>query len=206
MNPRTGMTYLPGAVNFVAGWRRGQKVGHSKAVAIAVHPDYPATEQADTRQVGLDLAVIRLADPISREKAPFFEIGPAPGPETLLTLISYRQDRPHALTRQKGCEFVTIHDAVMELSCNVTFGASRSPLFTAIGDEMRLVAVLAAMGTDARKPAACAVVVDDALAEVLARLKQPRRINRAGVAPGPLKARLRPPTFVLPGAEQGPET
>ena len=171
MNPRTGTAYQPGAVHFVAGWRRGQKVGHSKAVAITLHPDYRMAEQPDTERIAADLALIRLADPISRAKAPFFGIAPAPRPGTPLILISYRQDRPHALTRQQGCEIIGIRDAVMALGCNVTFGASGSPVFMAFGDEMRLVAVITAMGSDPAQPVAYAVLVDAAIPAVLAVLE-----------------------------------
>ena len=168
MNPRTGTAYQPAAVHFVAGWRRGQKVGFSKAAAVTVHPDYRLAEQPESEQIAADLALIRLADPIRRDKAPFFGMAPAPEPGTPLTLISYRQDRPHALTRQKGCEIIGIRDAVMALGCNVTFGASGSPIFMSSGDEMRLVAVISAMGGDARNPVAYAVLVDAAVPAVLA--------------------------------------
>ena len=171
INPRTGAAYQPGAVHFVAGWRRGQKVGHSKAVAITLHPDYRMGAQPDAEQIAADLALIRLADPIPRAKAPFFGMAPAPRPGTPLTLISYRQDRPHALTRQKGCEIIGIRDAVMALSCNVTFGASGSPVFISSGDKMRLVAVITAMGSDPAHPVAYAVLVDAAIAAVLAALE-----------------------------------
>ena len=170
-NPRTGKVYRSGAVHFVAGWRRGQKVGASLAAAITIHPDYALAEQLDTERIGADLALIRLADPIPRAKAPFFGIAPAPRPDTPLTLISYRQDRPHALTRQKGCEIIWMRDAVMALGCNVTFGASGSPVFMSNGDEMRLVAVVVAMGKDPAHPVAYAVVVDAAIAGVLAALE-----------------------------------
>ncbi|MCH8166579.1 MAG: trypsin-like serine protease [Proteobacteria bacterium] len=168
MNPRTGTAYRPGAVHFVAGWRRGQKVGASRAAAITVHPDYRLAAQLDAGQIGADLALIRLADPIPRAKAPFFGIAPAPRPGTPLTLISYRQDRPHALTRQKGCKIIGMRDGVMALGCNVTFGVSGSPVFMSSGGEMRLVAVVSAMGSDARNPVAYAVLVDAAIPAVLA--------------------------------------
>jgi protease YdgD len=168
MNPRTGKTYQPAAVHFVAGWRRGQKVGASRAAAITVHPDFAMAEQFDTEQIRADLALIRLADPIPQAKAPFFGMAPTPEPGTPLTLISYRQDRPHALTQQKGCEIIGIRDAVMTLSCNVTFGASGSPMFISSGDEMRLVAVVSAGDTDAKHPVTYAVLVDAAIPAVLA--------------------------------------
>ena len=95
-------------------------------------------------------------------------MAPAPRPGTPLTLVSYRQDRPHALTGQKGCEIIGIRDAVMTLDCNVTFGASGSPIFMSSGDEMRLVAVISAMGGDVRNRVALAVLVDAAIPAVLA--------------------------------------
>ena len=168
INPRTGAAHHPGVVHFVAGWRRGQKVGHSKAAAITIHPDYVMAEQLSTGQIGTDLALIRLSDPIPRAKAPFFGMAPAPGAGTALTLVSYRQDRPHALTRQKGCEIIGIRDAVMALGCNVTFGASGSPVFMSIGDEVRLVAVVSMMANDAGHPIALTVLVDAAIPAVLA--------------------------------------
>ncbi len=168
MNPRTGKTYQPSAVHFVAGWRRGQKVGQSKAAAITIHPDYALSEQLSTERIAADLALIRLVDPIPRATAPFFGLAPAPRPGTPLILISYRQDRPHALTRQKGCDIIGIRDAVISLGCNVTFGASGSPVFVSSGDEMRLVAVIVAMGGDPAYPAAYAVLVDAAIPAVLA--------------------------------------
>jgi len=171
MNPRTGKIYPPGMVDFVAGWRRGQKVGHSKAAAISIHPDYMLADKVKTDRIGADLALIRLADPIPQDKAPSFMVAPPPQPGTPLTLVSYRQDRPHALTRQKGCEIIGMRDAVMAMSCNVTFGASGSPVFMSSGGEMRVVAVVAAMGLDTRNPVAYAVLVETTLAEVLLGLE-----------------------------------
>ncbi|MDH3666395.1 MAG: S1 family peptidase [Paracoccaceae bacterium] len=170
MSAYTGKPYRPGDVNFVAGYRLGQKVGHSKAKAIAVHPDYVLSAQAPIEQVATDIALIRLADPIPAEKAPWFALGPAPSGQTPLTVISYRQDRPNALTRQRGCDLVGTRGALIQLGCSVTFGASGSPVFMGEGEEPRIVAVLAAKGTDARHPAAFAVLVERALDEVRALL------------------------------------
>jgi len=151
INPRTGGVYQPGQVTFVAGWRLGTKVASSKAVGITVHPDYQLNDQQNLRRIGSDLALIQLADPIPSDKAPFFRIAPAPAQNTPLVLISYRQDRPNALTRQKGCKIIGAEDAVIAMECNVTFGASGSPVFMSVGGEMRLVAVVSSMGQDTRQ-------------------------------------------------------
>jgi hypothetical protein len=122
-------------------------------------------------RISADLALIRLADPIPKEKAPFFRLAPVPVIGTPVTLISYRQDRPHALTRQQGCKITGIRDSVMAMDCSVTFGVSGSPVFVESGNEMRLVAVISAMGRDPAHPVAYAVVADAAIAEVLAAMK-----------------------------------
>ena len=171
MSPHTGRPFLPTDVHFVAGWRMGQKVAHSRAAAIVVHPNYVLADNVPTEKVASDVALVRLADPIARDEAPFFDVAPVPTPETPLILISYRRDRPHALTRQQGCDLVATHGSVMQLGCSVTFGASGSPIFMGEGPEARIVAVLAAMGTDKRKPTAFAVAVDAVLAELLAVLE-----------------------------------
>lgn len=171
MSAHTGRPYLPSDVHFVAGWRMGQKVAHSRAAAIAVHPDYVLADNAPTTELASDIALVRLAEPIPRAKVPYFGVAPMPATETPLTLISYRRDRPHALTRQQGCDLVATHGRVMQLGCSVTFGASGSPIFEGEGEEARIVAVLAAKGTDARRPAAFAVAVDTVLADLLAALE-----------------------------------
>ena len=75
------------------------------------------------------------------------------------------------MTRQKGCQIIGMHDAVMAMNCNVTFGASGSPVFMSVGGEMHVVAVVAAMGMDTRNPVAYAVLVEPTLAEVLLGLE-----------------------------------
>ena len=171
MNRITGRPHRPESVHFVAGWRLGRKVAHREAKAIAVHPGYRFVERPTDEHIGADVALIRLAEPIPREKAPFFTVAPAPEPGTPLTLISYRRDRANALTRQDGCAIRSVRGPVMELGCNVTFGASGSALFVTDGAERRVVAVLSAKGNDPRRDTAFAVLVDAALAEVMAALE-----------------------------------
>ena len=168
----TGKPHAPGNVHFVAGWRRGVKVASRKAAEITVHPDYVPAREPDLQAIGADFAVIRLDSPIPEELAPAFKVGP-PRPKDELTLVSYRRDRPHALTRQDGCDIVGAKGPVLALSCDVTFGASGSPVFSDADDGRRIVAVIAAKSRDARtrEPLAFAVRVDMALPEVLAKLQ-----------------------------------
>jgi len=170
VSAKTGELFSPGNVHFVAGWRRGVKVAHSKAESVTIHPGYDGLASAGLEQIASDLALIRLRDPVPPEKAPPFEIAPTPSGDVPLTLISYRRDRAHALTRQKGCDLRGARGAVMALGCDVTFGASGSPVFAEIAGQRRLIAVVSAMSRKDGDPIAWAVRVDAAIPEVLAVL------------------------------------
>ena len=104
LSPRTGRPFAPGNIHFVAGWRLGMKVASRRAETVAVHPGYRAGASASLGQIGADLALIRLRRPIPADKAPAFRVAPAPSAGTGLTMISYRRDRAHALTRQDDCD------------------------------------------------------------------------------------------------------
>ena len=171
ISERTGEPYAPGNIHFVAGWRRGVMVGSSRAASVTIHPGYLPSPPSALDQIATDLALIRLRHPIPKEDAPAFHIAPAPEGDTPLTLISYRRDRAHALTGQSGCNIRGAEGSVMALGCDVTFGASGSPLFARIDGEPRLVAVISAMSRLSGQPIAWSVRVDMALGEVLAALR-----------------------------------
>lgn len=164
----TGLPYPPGNVHFVAGWRLGVKVAHSLAAKVAVHPRYSAGKESVRDSVPYDLALIRLATPMPPDKVAPFDIAPAF--EGSVTLVSYRQDRPNALTRQDGCAISRIRGAVVQLGCEVTFGASGSPLFQTVNGEERVTAVLSAMHMERGRIQASAVSVAAAIGPVLEKL------------------------------------
>lgn len=169
---RTGTVQAPGNIHFVAGWRRGTKVAHRKAASVAIHPDYRHGGDLTLELIAADLALIRLEEPIPEATVAPFRLA-AVGPRSpALTLISYRRDRAHALTRQEGCDVDGVDRAVVVLACDVTFGASGSPVFVEENGEPRLVAVISAKGQDqrTRRPLAFAVRPDAALPALLAEL------------------------------------
>lgn len=168
---RTGRTHPPGNVHFVAGWRQGERAGYSPASEILVHSEYDPNSADDLAKIGTDVALIRLAHPIPSEAAPAFSVAASPGKGAPLTLISYRRDRAHALTRQRGCDIIGEKGPVMALGCDVTFGASGSPLFANIEGERRLIGVISAMSRSRGRAIAWAVRVDAALADVLFRIR-----------------------------------
>jgi protease YdgD len=164
----TGLAQPVGNVHFVAGLRLGVKVAHSLAEKIAVHPRYDGGKSSVRDNIPYDLALIRLKTPVPRAKAQYFSIGPVTGAP--LTLVSYRRDRANALTRQDNCAVAHSEGAVMTLGCEVTFGASGSPLFQVEDGQTKSVGVLSAMSQQSGRTFASAVIVEAAIAEVLAVL------------------------------------
>ena len=158
-HPRTGEPFPTGNVHFVAGWHKGESTGHSKAEALAIHPGWTGAKARRLEDLETDLALIRLATPLGEAAALPFGIDRPPLPGDPLTLISYRRDRAHALTRQGDCPYRSIIGQMLVLDCPVTFGASGAPIFLAEAGQQKLVAVLSAMG-DNGAPQAYAVRAD----------------------------------------------
>jgi len=156
---RTGQAYAPGNVHFVAGWRRGTKVAHRKAETLHIHPAYRHGAGLSLATIAADIALIRLESPIPEATAPFFRLSAALARDTATTLISYRRDRAHALTRQEGCDVEDLRGSVAVLQCDDTFGASGSPVFAFENGEPRVVAVISAKGQDRQTRRAIAFAV-----------------------------------------------
>ena len=94
-----------------------------------------------------------------------FATGTPPDPGAPVMLMSYRRDRPYALTRQDGCQFREMRGSVMSLDCAVLYGASGAPVFSVTDGVPRVVAVLSAMGRPerGRRNQAFAARIDGAL-------------------------------------------
>ncbi len=167
----TGTLYPLGNIHFVAGYNRGVGTADSPAASVTIHPGYLGADRSSFERIATDLAVIRLKLPIPDDKATPFKVAPATAARGPLTIISYRRDRAHALTRQRGCDLRKAFAAVLAVGCDVTFGASGSPLFATVGGETRIVAVISAMSRDKSDPIAYAVRLDGAIAELLAALE-----------------------------------
>lgn len=133
MDVRTGRVHQPGKVNFVAGWHKGSKTGHRLGQSVLFHPDWPTGKPVRKIMPRTDLALLRLASPMDPPEAEPFAFADRPQPDSLILLISYRGDRPHALSRQDDCRYLSNRGGFLRLECPVTFGASGAPVFTADG-------------------------------------------------------------------------
>jgi len=168
-DPRTGKAHALRDIHFVAGWHKGSATGHAKARALAIHPGWDATAPMNQAMLGNDLALIRLDRPIPARAASPFGTGAPPLPGAPLLLLSYRRDRPHALSRQSDCRYGAVVERLLILDCRVTHGASGAPVFTLVDGQPHLVAVLAGVAADG-PPRAFATRIDNALERLMESL------------------------------------
>jgi len=136
---RNGRIALTGDLHFVAGWRGGDYAAHSVAAEIFVDPGWSPQNGTAAH----DIAFLRLATPIPAGIVPL-PLATLPDPVSSLTLIGYRRDRPHALTRQDPCMVTYRDDTRIGLDCAVIPGASGGPVLWRSPDGWRVVALVSA--------------------------------------------------------------
>jgi len=166
---RTGRQFRTKDINFVTGWYKGTYSGHSKAKSVVLHPAWSTAKPKGVEDLGNDLAVVRLVKPIEMKAALSFKLGTAGAPGDEVLLLSYRRDRPHALTQQKRCRYLTKHDTVVTLACRIVGGTSGAPVFEITEAGPRIVAVISAKA-QVGQPRAFAARVDDVVDGLIAML------------------------------------
>lgn len=171
VNARTGQLFRTKDINFVTGWYKGTYTDHSKAKSVALHPDWSTAKPKGVEDLGRDLALVRLAKPIETKAASSFLLGSAGGLGDEVLLLSYRRDRPHALTRQKRCRILTKHETVVTLACRIVGGTSGAPVFEITEDGPRIVAVISAK-SQVGQPRAFAARVDEVVDGLVAMLPE----------------------------------
>lgn len=180
----TGEPYQPSDLTFLAGWREGRAEAEREAAMMLPHPDYrPGLEEDSTArldQIGHDLGLIKLAEPILLPSITPAATGSFPRGGDRVEIVSYARGRSEAASMQDACSVLGIEGRIAVLDCVSDFGASGAPVFrdTAYGSEV--VSVISAGAEMNGKPVALAVPVEGLLAGLMAQLD---RASRAA-APG----------------------
>lgn len=143
--PGTARLWPTEGIRFQAGLRDGKAVAVRAASDAAAHKKFKPTRPLNAVNVAHDVALIRLAEPISTyEVAPFYvhEDRIAPGP---VSVVSYGRGRANAQSRQKECQMLGRDGDAMVFDCDVTFGSSGSPVFSHKNGRGRIMAVISGM-------------------------------------------------------------
>ncbi|MEL7093581.1 MAG: serine protease [Pseudomonadota bacterium] len=143
--PGTDQLWPADSIRFHAGLRNGTPQATRRAAAAAAHADYRPLAPIDQRNVTHDVALIRLAEPISTfEVAPFYLSAEAvtPGP---VSVVSYGRGRSQVQSRQKQCQLLDRQGDLLVLDCDVTFGSSGAPVFSHANGRGQIVGVISSM-------------------------------------------------------------
>ncbi|MHA3914144.1 trypsin-like serine peptidase [Halovulum sp. GXIMD14793] len=159
-DPQSGGRLPDSQVSFVAGWSDGHAESIRGARRVMIDPDYRYSLHPNNVQITNDLALIELDRPIRETAALPFERATRPRTGSAVGIVSYAQGRADVPSIQDSCTVLGQHKRVMALSCDVTFGASGSPIFDMSGPRPRIVSVVSAKGRLAGKTAAFTMAID----------------------------------------------
>ncbi|MEX5729332.1 protease YdgD [Rhodovulum iodosum] len=135
----------PHQVHFLAGWLKGRFTAHRRAAEIILHPAYHPRAGITFATLRGDLALIRLTAPIDGAAArPIPAASPRDPAEGPFTILAYRSDRPHALSRHGPCTALARRAGLLGLDCAVQTGVSGAPVLAEGPEGWRVVGVVSA--------------------------------------------------------------
>lgn len=132
-------------IQFLAGLRNGRPEAVRRARSFLIHPSYDHADGETISRLRYDVALIVLSQPIRTTEIQAFEISTTAQNGTEVGVISYAEGREEAPSLQQTCNLLGAQSGVLIMDCDVTFGASGSPVFRYENGEPRLVSLVSAM-------------------------------------------------------------
>jgi protease YdgD len=192
--PGTDQLWPTDQIRFLAGLRDGQLQAARIASDAAAHDGFDPMAPLTAENVAHDVALIRLAEPISTFEVPPFalhgdriETGP-------VSIVSYGRGRETAQSRQKECQMMHRLGDTMIFDCDVTFGSSGAPVFSHLNGRGQVMAVISGMMDIDGQKRSVGMVLPQRVAELKSQMRmqvappaaQVRRItvggnNRSGI-------------------------
>jgi len=131
---------------FSAALRNGRAEATRGIQSLTAHPDYIHDgPTALTNTVAVDIAVLRLDQPIRRARVQPFPIADRPTVGDEIGVVSYGRGRAEAPSLQQVCSVMGQQTGVVIMNCDVDFGSSGSPVFMVKDGKTSIVSVVSAM-------------------------------------------------------------
>lgn len=145
-NERTRSWLTPDALNFLAGYRRGEFVAHGRVVDYTLG-DPLLTPDDGPRFRPVDWAILRLADPID-DVTGTLTLGLSGTPVREYVQAGYSKDKPHILTMDEGCRVddTPARQDLLFHDCDAVSGDSGSPILGITDDALVVLGVHVATG------------------------------------------------------------
>ncbi|EAR49926.1 trypsin domain protein [Oceanicola granulosus HTCC2516] len=194
----SGTLIDPTRFQFLAGLRNGRALAY-RGVRRALHlPDYVHGGAAEMANVGRDLALLELDQPIRSTRIVPFETGHHPRAGEAVGVVSYAIDRAEAPSLQEMCGVLGEQAGVIVMACSVDFGSSGAPVFTLAGGRARIVSLVSAKAEIEQGRVALGLALDAPLAQLRAEMAR-----GAGQYGGIARSQIR---VVRPGEGSGSDT
>jgi len=152
-----------GEFTFSAGLRSGRAEATRGVHSLVAHPQYEHSPNSiEDKNVAVDIAVLRLDQPIRRSRIQPFRVDEQPSQGDQIGVVSYGRGRSEAPSLQEVCSVLGRQTGVVVMTCDVVQGSSGSPVFTLGDGAPRIVSVVSAiaqvgenkvsLGTSLREP------------------------------------------------------
>jgi len=131
---------------FSAALRNGRAEATRGVQSLTAHPDYVFNgPTALTSTVAVDIAVLRLDQPIRRARVQPFPIADRPRVGDEVGIVSYGRGRAEVPSLQEVCAVTGQQTGVVIMTCDVDYGSSGSPVFMIKDGRTSIVSVVSAM-------------------------------------------------------------
>lgn len=168
----TGQLVDTQALLFRAGLRDGQAIAERSVLQVAAHQRYNPRAGMSFNNIRHDVALLRLADPITSTDADPFILHSGTVQDGTISVTSYGQGRSDALSRQRSCSIVGMQDGLIAFDCDVTFGSSGAPVFAKVGNRGRILSIVSGGSKADGKTLALGMSLPKVVAELKADLRR----------------------------------
>ncbi len=167
---RTGERVETKNVEFLAGWRDGRAAAIRGAKRVVIRKGYRYKNTRRLDRVAADIALIELDSPISNSRIKPFAWAARPRVGQIVQVVSYSKEHAQNPTLQEACEVLGRDPSVLVLSCQVTYGASGSPIFVLENGVPRIASVISAKAEWQDRKVSLGASLGRPLEELIARL------------------------------------
>ncbi len=172
LDKATGRPYAPGEVTFRAGLSDGQALADRKVIQIAAHPEFVVNAPVSAPRVRVDVALMRLEEPIPYSIADPFALHSGRISDSEISVASYGRGRAEAITRQRSCNILQRAQGLISFNCDVTFGSSGSAILAKNGPRWQILSVVSAVATDGRQKVGYGMELSGTVSELKAILRR----------------------------------
>lgn len=159
-------------VEFLSGLRNGVAVARRDALRVVIDQNYQFDDPNWRRQMGHDLALIELEQPITQLDIKPFEIFHRPRSGDPVAVVSYAAGRDRSPSIQEPCYVMERMGTNLMLSCDIDHGASGAPVMVLSDGRHKVVSVITAMAEIPEQKVAISVTLGSALEVLRVQLAQ----------------------------------